>query len=161
MPLLKRLKVHLILEPGRFIVGNAGIMVTQVLYVKQSRGKQFAVVDAGMNDLIRPALYDAYHQVAAVQEAGKQDGYGHYDVVGPVCESADVFARQRKLDKLGPGVELAIFGTGAYGSVMASNYNGRVRPAEVLVRGNKWAIIRKRETLKDLIRQDVIPKDLF
>lgn len=161
MPLLKKLRVHLILEPGRFIVGNAGILVTEVLYVKQSRGKQFAVVNAGMNDLIRPALYDAYHQVACVKEQGKQNGYGTYDVVGPVCESADVLAKQRKLGLLGPGVQLSVFGAGAYGSVMASNYNGRLRPAEVLVRGKQWAVIRKRETLKDLIRQDVIPKSIL
>lgn len=161
LPLLRRLRVHLILEPGRFIVGNAGIMVTQVLYVKRSRGKQFAVVDAGMNDLIRPALYDAYHQVASVRQARARHGYGSYDVVGPVCESADVLARKRNLGPLGPGAQLAVFGAGAYGSVMASNYNGRVRPAEVLVRGSRWAVIRKRETFKDLIRQDVVPKQLI
>ncbi len=157
MPLLRQLKVHLILEPGRFIVGNAGILVTEVLYVKKSRGKQFAVVDAGMTELIRPALYDAYHQVASVREMAAQNGHATYDVVGPVCESADVLARQRQLGLLKTGALLAVFGAGAYGSVMASNYNGRMRPAEVLVRGNQWAVIRKRETFKDLVRQDVIP----
>lgn len=162
LPLLKRLNVRLILEPGRFIVGNAGILVTEVLYVKHSRGKQFAVVNAGMNDLIRPALYDAYHGVAPVtQTDAAHNGGGLYDVVGPVCESADVLARNRELGSLGPGKLLAVFGAGAYGSVMSSNYNGRMRPAEVLVRGSRWAVIRKRETLKDLIRQDVIPKALL
>lgn len=158
LPLLRRLKVHLILEPGRFIVGNAGILVAEVLYVKKSRGKNFAVVNAGMNDLIRPALYDAFHQVAPVKDKSAQNGHAAYDVVGPVCESADVLAKQRQLGLLKTGALLAVFGAGAYGSVMSSNYNGRVRPAEVIVRGNQWAVIRKRETYNDLIRQDVIPR---
>jgi diaminopimelate decarboxylase len=159
VPALKRLDVRLILEPGRFIVGNAGILVTQVLYVKRSRGKQFAVVDAGMTELIRPALYDAYHGVVRVTRPDEQaNGHGAYDVVGPVCESADVLARNRQLGAVSAGDYLAILGAGAYGSVMTSNYNGRLRPAEVLVRGNRWALIRKRETMRDLIRQDVLPK---
>jgi len=159
VPVLKRLDVRLILEPGRFIVGNAGILVTQVLYVKRSRGKQFAVVDAGMTELIRPALYDAYHGVVRVARPDEQaNGYGAYDVVGPVCESADVLARNRALGAVSPGDYLAVLGAGAYGSVMTSNYNGRLRPAEVLVRGRRWALIRKRETMRDLIRQDVLPK---
>ncbi|MBI4340666.1 MAG: diaminopimelate decarboxylase [Candidatus Omnitrophica bacterium] len=162
LPWLKRLKVRLILEPGRFIVGNAGVLVTRVLYVKQARRKQFAVVDAGMTELIRPALYDAYHGVVRVQGAvASRNGYGVYDVVGPVCESADVLARDRALGALAPGELLAVLGAGAYGSVMASNYNGRLRPAEVLVRGSRWAVIRKRETLRDLVRQDVIPGELL
>jgi len=159
LPLIRKLGVRLILEPGRFIVGNAGILVAKVLYVKEAGGRRLAVVDAGMNDLIRPALYGAYHAVVPVQESPSTDhGRGTYDVVGPICESADVFARDRHLSGVKPDALLAILGAGAYGSTMASNYNGRPRPAEVLVHGRRWAIIRTRETLRDLIRHDVIPK---
>lgn len=171
VPLLHALKIRLILEPGRFIVGNAGILVTQVLYVKEgystdgtrkaSQARRFVVVDAGMNDLIRPALYEAYHEVIPVTAKGsniRDTRLCH--VVGPVCESADVLARDRKLSFVKPGELLAILGTGAYGSTMSSNYNGRTRPAEVLVRGNRWALIRNRETLQDLVRHDVIPSAL-
>ena len=162
LPLLKTLRVRLILEPGRFIVGNAGILVTQILYIKRARGKQFAVVDAGMNDLIRPALYGAYHAVLPTHRLRPStNGAGRYDVVGPICESADVFARNRQLGAIKSGQLLAVLGAGAYGSTMASNYNGRVRPAEVLVRGRRWALIRRRETLQDLVRHDVIPEALL
>ncbi len=162
LPHLRPLNVRLILEPGRFIVGNAGILVARVLYIKRSRGRQFAVVDAGMNDLIRPALYGAYHEVMPVENPPRSaNGFGRYDVVGPVCESADVLARGRPLGVLEPGQLLAVLGAGAYGSTMASNYNGRPRPAEVLVRGSRWALIRRRETLRDLIRHDVIPTTLL
>lgn len=161
-PLLRRLRVRLILEPGRFIVGNAGILVTQVLYIKRARSKQLAVVDAGMNDFIRPALYGAYHEVMPVIVGSREgNGFGTYDVVGPICESADVFARDRKLGLVESGHRLAIFGAGAYGSTMASNYNGRLKPAEVLVRGRRWAVIRRRETLRDLVRHDVVPEELL
>ena len=158
VPYLRPLNVRLILEPGRFIVGNAGILVAEVLYVKRARGKQFAVINAGMNDLIRPALYGAYHEVVPAGGGdSSRNGAGRYDVVGPICESADVFARDRKLGHLQPGQLLAVLGAGAYGFAMASNYNGRLRAAEVLVRGTRWAVIRKRETRQDLIRQDVVP----
>ena len=163
LPLLAPLRVRLILEPGRFIVGNAGILVTEVLYIKRARGKQFAVVDAGMTELIRPALYGAYHEVIPVVN-GRPPSTVHrprYDIVGPICESADVLARARRLGLLAPGQLLAILGAGAYGSTMASNYNGRLRPAEVLVRGSRWALIRRRETPRDLIRHDVIPRALL
>ncbi|MBI2884799.1 MAG: diaminopimelate decarboxylase [Candidatus Omnitrophica bacterium] len=159
-PVIKQLKVRLILEPGRFIVGNAGILVTRVLYVKGTRSRAFAVVDAGMNDLIRPALYGAYHEVAPLKQNG-HGGHRVYDVVGPICESADVLARERRLPELQAGDPLAIFGAGAYGFVMASNYNGRPRAAEVLVKGRRWFLIRRRETPKDLMRQDVIPAALI
>ncbi len=162
VPRIQRLRTRLILEPGRFIVGNAGVLVTEVLYVKSSRGKQFAVVDAGMNDLIRPALYSAYHEVmpvGRVREAA--NGRATYDVVGPVCESADVLATGRRLGRLGSGELLAVLGAGAYGSTMASNYNGRLRAAEVLVRGRHWAVIRARDTLKDLVRHDRLPARLI
>jgi diaminopimelate decarboxylase len=159
VPLLQRLRVRLILEPGRFIVGNAGILATTVLYLKTGRGGRFAVVDAGMNDLLRPALYDAYHEVVPIRPAKpSRDGALRYDVVGPVCETADVLAKDRLLGPLEPGQLLAVLGAGAYGSTMASNYNGRPRPAEVLVSGTRWALIRRRETLRDLIRCDVIPR---
>ncbi|MBI3997189.1 MAG: diaminopimelate decarboxylase [Candidatus Omnitrophica bacterium] len=162
LPLLQSLHARLILEPGRFIVGNAGILVTEVLYVKKAHGTRFAVVDAGMNDLIRPALYGAYHEVIPVGvPRPSRNGHGRYDVVGPICESADVFARDRQLGAVGSGELLAILGAGAYGSTMASNYNGRLRPVEVLVRGARWAVIRRRETRQDLIRYDVIPKAIL
>jgi diaminopimelate decarboxylase len=162
LPLLRALRVRLILEPGRFIVGNAGALVTEVLYVKQGRGKSFAVVDAGMNDLLRPALYGAYHEVVAAAPArAAANGAGRYDVVGPVCESADVLAHDRRLGAIRAGQYLAVLGAGAYGSTMASNYNGRRRPAEVLVRGSRWALIRRRETMRDLVRHDVMPRTLL
>ena len=161
LPAIRPLDVRLILEPGRFIVGNAGILMTEILYVKQGRGKRFAVVDAGMNDLIRPALYGAYHEVIpAGPPRPSANGAHRYDVVGPICESADVLARDRRLGGIRSGELLAVLGAGAYGSTMASNYNGRLRPAEVLVRGHRWALIRRRETRRDLIRHDVIPTRL-
>ena len=163
LPLLQSLHVRLILEPGRFIVGNAGVLVTEVLYIKQARQKRFAVVDAGMNDLLRPALYGAYHEVtpATGLRHSSSNGRSRYDVVGPICESADVLARDRTFGTLRPGQLLAVLGAGAYGSTMASNYNGRLRPAEVLVRGSRWALIRRRETRRDLIRHDIIPRALL
>ena len=162
LPFLQALRVRLILEPGRFIVGNAGILLTEILYIKRSRGKQFAVVDAGMNDLIRPALYGAYHEVIPTSPTPRsRNGLSRYDVVGPICENADVLARDRRFGAIRPGQLLAVLGAGAYGSTMASNYNGRLRPAEVLVRGTRWALIRTRETTRDLIRHDVIPKGLL
>ena len=158
LPLLQSLGIRLILEPGRFIVGNAGVLVTEVLYVKRAGGKRFAVVDAGMSDLIRPALYGAYHEVIPTSAAPRsQNGTARYDVVGPICESADILARDRRLGAVEPGHRLAVLGAGAYGSTMTSNYNGRLRPAEVLVRGRRWALIRRRETLRDLVRHDLIP----
>ncbi len=163
LPHLRSLGVRLILEPGRFIVGNAGVLVTQVLYIKPGSEKSFAIVDAGMNDLLRPALYGAYHEVVPVRElAAARNGRDmRFDVVGPVCESADVLAKDRKLGDLSSGHLLAILGAGAYGSTMASNYNGRLRPAEVLVRGSRWALIRKRDRMSDLVRQDLIPEALL
>lgn len=164
LPLLRGLRVKLILEPGRFIVGNAGILVARVLYIKRSRDKQFAVVDAGMSDLLRPALYDAYHEVIPAESSPSRsfrNGAGRYDVVGPICESADVLARDRRLGALKQGDILAVLGAGAYGSTMTSNYNGRLRPAEVLVRDNRWAVIKKRESRRDLIRHDVIPREIL
>jgi diaminopimelate decarboxylase len=157
LPSIRRLGVRLLLEPGRFIVGNAGALVTQVLYLKESRGKHFIVVDAGMNDLIRPALYSAYHEVVPVSNVNGRPARV-YDVVGPVCESADVLARDRSLPEPRPGDFLAVLGAGAYGFVMSSNYNGRARSAEVMVKGSRWFIVRKRETPEDLIRLETAPR---
>ncbi len=156
LPALSRLGVRLILEPGRFIVGNAGILAAQVLYIKGQGEKRFAVVDAGMNDLIRPALYEAYHELLPAVQRNRPNNQV-YDVVGPICESADVLARDRRLPELVPGEYVALLGAGAYGFTMASNYNGRPRAAEVLVKGNRHFLIHERETLNDLIRLDRIP----
>lgn len=156
LPHLLPLKVKLILEPGRFIAGNAGILVTQVLYRKETPGKRFVVVDAGMTDLIRPALYGAYHEVVPVITAGGlRRRFETCDIVGPICESADVLARDRRLPRLEAGDRLAVLGAGAYGFVMASNYNGKMRPAEVLVKGSRHFLVRRRETREDLVRHDL------
>jgi len=159
-PWIQRLRVKLVLEPGRFIVGNAGILVTQVLYVKRTPTKRFVVVDAGMNDLIRPALYDAYHEIVPLSRVSGLESRV-YDVVGPVCESADVLARRRTLPEPSPGEYLAIMGAGAYGFVMSSNYNGRMRAAEVMVRGNRYFVVRERERMPDLVRHDRVPAALL
>ncbi len=152
------LDVTLILEPGRVIVGNAGILVTKVLYLKEGPEKNFVIVDAGMNDLIRPSLYNSYHAIWPVD----RDRPGEYvaDVVGPVCESGDFFAREREVCRYRPGDLMAIMSAGAYGFSMASNYNSRPRAAEVLVSGNKFHVIRERESYPDLIRGERVPDDL-
>ena len=152
-PLLHGRDIQLLLEPGRFLVGPAGVLLTTVLYLKEAGdARRLAVVDAGMNDLIRPALYDAWHPVWPVQES--EFGAGSpADIVGPVCESSDVLAQQRKLGTLSAGDILAIGQAGAYGFSMASQYNGRPRPAEVLVEGATARLIRQRETYDDLVSQ--------
>ena len=147
---LQGLDVHLLVEPGRWIVGPAGVLITRVLYRKTNDGKKFLVVDAAMNDLLRPALYSAYHKIVAVQPEGEQ--VEKVDVVGPVCETGDFFARDRELLVVQEGDLLAIMDTGAYGMVLASNYNTRPRPAEVLVNGKAAKVIRRRETTPDLLR---------
>jgi diaminopimelate decarboxylase len=150
VPLIKPLGCKLILEPGRFIVGNAGILVTEVQYVKTGHVKSFAIVDAGMNDLIRPSLYSAFHQILPV--VSKRGGKTVLtDVVGPICESGDFLGKDRHLPSLETGDLLVVRSAGAYGMVMASNYNSRPRPAEVLVTGSKAKVIRKRETIADLL----------
>jgi diaminopimelate decarboxylase len=149
-PLLAGREVELLVEPGRFLVGPAGVLLTTVTYLKEvGDGQALAVVDAGMNDLIRPALYDAWHPVWPAEES--QLGQGEVvDVVGPVCESADVLARERRLGSLRPGDVLTIAQAGAYGFSMSSQYNGRPRPAEVLVDGTQATLVRRRETYEDL-----------
>ncbi|MBN2654879.1 MAG: diaminopimelate decarboxylase [Nitrospirae bacterium] len=156
LPFLKRRDLTVVLEPGRSIVGNAGILVTKVLYLKKGEGKEFFIVDAGMNDLMRPSLYDAYHHIQPVVK-NRRD-FVIADVVGPICESGDFLARGRKLQKIKQGELLAVMSAGAYGFSMSSNYNSRPRPAEVMVKGKKYALIRKRETLNDLVNGEIIPE---
>ncbi|PMP93424.1 MAG: diaminopimelate decarboxylase [Thermodesulfobacterium geofontis] len=151
----KDLKATIILEPGRVIVGNAGILVTKVLYTKENILRKFVVVDAGMNDLIRPAFYQAYHKIIPIED--KYSDYEVVDVVGPICETSDFFAKERKLPKVQRGDFLAIMSAGAYGFVMSSNYNSRPRPPEVLVDGDTYYVIRKRETIEDLLALESIP----
>jgi diaminopimelate decarboxylase len=151
---LRGLKVHLLLEPGRTIVGPAGALLTQVLYKKTNGAKKFVVVDAAMNDLMRPALYEAYHEIIPVR-LGKDSALETVDVVGPVCETGDFFARERELPVTSEGDLLAILDAGAYGMSLASNYNTRPRPAEVLVDGKAVKVIRRRETIGDLLRNEL------
>ena len=148
----------LVLEPGRVIVGNAGILVTRVLYRKSNGEKNFVVVDGGMNDLIRPALYGSYQGIQPVKQTTDEKIVA--DVVGPVCESGDFFAKDREVTAFAPGDLMAVMSAGAYGFVMASNYNTRPRPAEVLVDGADFSVVRERETLEDLIRGEQIPATL-
>jgi diaminopimelate decarboxylase len=150
---VRPLGCHLLLEPGRVLVGPAGILLTRVLYLKKNRGKDFVVVDAGMNDFIRPALYGATHAVTCVTRGAQRDTERHaVDIVGPVCETGDFFVQDWPLETVQPGNILALWGTGAYGFAAASNYNSRPRPAEVLVAGNHFRVIRRRESRADLIR---------
>lgn len=152
---LHELDVRLLLEPGRSIIGPAGVLLTSVVYRKANDGKRFVVVDAAMNDLIRPALYGAHHQIVPVKQAADEDPeIETTDVVGPVCESGDFFARDRKLPLAEEGSLLAILDTGAYGMALASNYNTRPRPAELLVDGKSVRVIRRREKVADLLRSE-------
>jgi diaminopimelate decarboxylase len=187
VPPLRDLGIRILVEPGRFLIGNAGVLLTRVRYIKQTGSKKFAIVDAGMNDLIRPALYQSYHEIVPVIEpstltpilstlrpvaipGGRREAPGEgesvslshskkksekIDIVGPVCESGDFFALDREMPELREGDLLAIMSAGAYGFVMASNYNSRPLSAEALVRGDKFALIRKRQTWEDLVRGEV------
>ena len=154
LPPLRDLGVRILLEPGRLLVGNAGVLLTRVRHIKDAGKKKFAIVDAGMNDLIRPALYRSYHEIVPCRMSGS-GATEKIDIVGPVCESGDFFALDREMPELREGDLLAIMSAGAYGFVMASNYNSRPLPAEVLVRGDKFALIRKRQTWEDLVRGEV------
>jgi diaminopimelate decarboxylase len=155
-PLLRDLKCTVIMEPGRVIVGNAGALVTRVLYQKASDVKKFVIVDAAMNDLIRPSLYGAFHDIKPVRETPAAKPV-MVDVVGPVCESGDFLAKDRTMPEVKAGDLLAVMSAGAYGFVMASNYNSRPRVPEVLVRGRDIHVIRERESLADLVRGEAIP----
>jgi len=159
IPLIRKLGVRLILEPGRFIAGNSGILVTKVTYVKKTRSKNFIIADAAMNDLMRPSLYDAYHDVLPViRRAGRKKILA--DLVGPICESADVLARDRRLPEFRPGELIAVMGAGAYGFTMSSNYNSRPRAAEVMVMHGKFYVVRERERYEDLVRGESVPREL-
>ena len=156
---LQALSCTLIFEPGRVIVGNAGVLVTTVLYTKKTPSKNFVIVDAAMNDLLRPCLYGSYHHInPLIQE---ERGVEIVDVVGPICESGDFLARDRSLPVMQGGDRLAVMSAGAYGYTMASNYNSRPRPPEVLVKGDRFTVIRKRESWEDLIRGEQIPDFLL
>src|SRR5688572_8044527 len=155
VPLLKPLGLRILIEPGRFISGNAGILVTRVEYVKRTGKKNFVIVDAAMNDLIRPAFYDSYHEIVPVQK--KTAASISSDVVGPICESGDFFAKERPLPRVGEGDHLALLSAGAYGFVMASNYNSRAMAAEVLVNGSKAALVRPRQKLQQIWSGEKLP----
>jgi diaminopimelate decarboxylase len=156
LPVLGPLGVSLHLEPGRFLVGAAGLLLTTVLYRKHAGGKDFVVVDAGMNDLVRPSHYMAYHDIVVTRERGRS--VRRVDVVGPICESGDFLALERDIPEVEQGDTLAVLGAGAYGFVMGSHYNARPRPAEVLVDGDKWGVARRRENYQDLVAgEDVTP----
>ena len=155
VPLLKPLGIRILLEPGRFIAGNAGILVTKVEYVKDTASKHFAIVDAAMNDLIRPAFYEAYHEIVPVKR--KSGKLIPTDVVGPICESGDTFCKNRPLPKVKEGDYLAMLSAGAYAFTMASNYNTRPMAAEVMVKGSKSQVIRKRQTLRSLWKSEEVP----
>lgn len=153
----KGLDVQLIFEPGRLISANAGVLVSRVIFVKPGESKTFLVLDAGMNDLIRPAMYDAHHDILPIREAKPNAPTRRYDVVGPVCETADLFARDRDLPEAEGNDLMAIMTAGAYGAVMASAYNARPPAAEVLVHGRQWSVVRPRMTLEALIALDRVP----
>jgi diaminopimelate decarboxylase len=150
VPRLKDLGLKILLEPGRYIVGNAGVLLTRCLYEKKGAAKTFKIVDAGMNDLIRPALYQGHHEIAPLKQPDPTMRVTA-DVVGPICESGDFFCQNRELSDFQPGEVVALMSAGAYGFTMASNYNSRPLPAEVLVEGDSATVVRKRQTLEDLI----------
>ena len=157
VPPLRDLGIRILVEPGRFLIGNAGVLLTRVCYLKQTGSKKFAIVDAGMNDLIRPALYQSYHEIVPSKQpkTERERKISKIDIVGPVCESGDFFALGREMPEVHEGDLLAIMSAGAYGFVMASNYNSRPLPAEALVRGDKFALIRTRQTSEELVRGEV------
>jgi diaminopimelate decarboxylase len=155
LPLIKGRGLTLVAEPGRSIVGNAGVLVTRVLYTKPGPGKTFLVVDGAMNDLMRPAMYDAYHEVQQVRKTRRAPEVA--DVVGPICESGDFLARERTMPRTLQGELLAVMSAGAYGFSMSSNYNSRPRAAEVMVKGTRHWVVRARETFDDLVRGETPP----
>jgi diaminopimelate decarboxylase len=159
LPLLKDTKYKIIFEPGRFIAGNSGVFVTRITYTKDALAKRFFIVDGAMNDLLRPSLYNAYHRVLPVVKSARRK-QTTVDIVGPICESGDFLAKGRQLQECLPGETLAFLGAGAYGFTMSSNYNSRPRVAEILVKGTKYFVVKKRETLSDLVRGETIPQFL-
>ena len=159
-PHVRGLGLKILLEPGRSLFGNGGVLVTRVLYVKQTPVKRFVIADAAMNDLIRPALYESYHEIIPVAAKAARRKITA-DVVGPVCESGDFLAQNRRLAAVGEGDLLAVMSAGAYGMAMASNYNARPRPSEVIVKGSRYELVRRRESVKDLISGETIPQWLM
>ncbi|MEM6357297.1 MAG: diaminopimelate decarboxylase, partial [Pseudomonadota bacterium] len=159
--LIKRTVGHLgckiTIEPGRLIAGNAGLLVSKVIYRKEGAGRDFLILDAAMNDLIRPAMYEAYHEIVPVTEPAPNAPLAPVDIVGPVCETGDTFARQRMMPPVGPGDLVAFRSAGAYGAVMASEYNSRPLAPEVLVRGGAFATVRSRPTLEEMLARDSVP----
>jgi len=156
VPLLQPLGLKIVLEPGRFLVGNAGVLLTRVEYLKHGNGKNFLIVDAGMNDLVRPAMYDAYHEVVALHKDTTRPSLVA-DIVGPVCESSDCFAKERSIQEVGEGEYLAIMSAGAYGKTMACRYNARPLAAEVLVKGSSFELVCVRETFEQMTSLERIP----
>jgi diaminopimelate decarboxylase len=154
VPRLKDLGLKILVEPGRFVVGNAGVLLTRCLYEKKGSAKTFKIVDAGMNDLIRPALYEGHHEIVPLKQPAT-DARVAVDVVGPICESGDFFCQNRELPDFQPGDAIALMSAGAYGFAMASNYNSRPLPAEILVEGGTSTVIRKRQTLDDIIEGEL------
>ena len=154
VPILSPLKIKILLEPGRFMVGNAGALITKVLYKKIGTAKNFAIVDAGMGDLIRPALYQGHHEIVPLNNESEQTQV--VDIVGPICESGDFFAQNRELPLLQEGDHIALLSAGAYGFVMASNYNSRAFPAEIMVSGSTHQVVRKRQNYEDLIMGETL-----
>ncbi len=155
LPIINGRKLTLLMEPGRSIVGNAGVLVTKVLYLKKGEGKEFVIVDAGMNDLMRPSLYDAYHNIIPVVK--RKRNRIMTDIVGPICESGDFLARGREIEKVNRGDYLSVMSAGAYGMSMSSNYNSRPSVAEVMVNGETHSLIRKRGSYEELIRNEIMP----
>ncbi|MDU8926139.1 diaminopimelate decarboxylase [Alisedimentitalea sp. MJ-SS2] len=155
---LGHLNCEIEIEPGRLVAGNAGIMVSGVIYVKEGDGRDFLILDAAMNDLVRPAMYDAHHDIVPVKEAEPGVEPARYDIVGPVCETGDTFARERDMSVIQAGDLVAFRSAGAYGAVMASEYNSRPLIPEVLVRGDQFAVIRRRPSLEDMLNRDSIPE---
>jgi diaminopimelate decarboxylase len=153
VPPIRAAGLQLVCEPGRFLVANAGLLLTRVLYRKHAGGKDFVIVDAGMTDFVRPSHYQAHHAIVPLRDAGRPVRVAN--VVGPICESGDFLALDRKLPVVEPGELLAVLGTGAYGFVMSSTYNQRPRPPEVMVEGDKYFVARPRETLDDLMRGEI------
>ncbi|MGB0904511.1 MAG: diaminopimelate decarboxylase family protein, partial [Mangrovicoccus sp.] len=159
--LIKRTVGHLgcevEIEPGRLIAGNAGVLVSSVIYVKSGEGRDFLILDAAMNDLVRPAMYDAHHDIVPLVEPAPGAEQQPFDIVGPVCESGDTFAKNRHLTQLAPGDKVAFRSAGAYGAVMASEYNSRPLIPEVLVKDSDWAVIRERPSYAEMIARDNVP----
>jgi diaminopimelate decarboxylase len=155
-PLLQPLGLKILLEPGRFMVADAGVLLARVEYLKRGQGRNFLILDAAMNDLVRPAMYDAYHEIVPLQRDTSRRAL-KVDVVGPICESSDCFAKDRVLQELGEGEFVAFMSAGAYGFCMASRYNARPLPAEVLVRGSNFELVTARESFDQMIAGERIP----